>query len=265
MTSPQTKGTTSLLSFGDALVQDRFEAITTTHDRPSAAFTGRYHVLMLHWRAAAKTDWARDFSDECDISETIWRLGAQVSLPPRPVDLVVLHFPVEGVLESSACLVIKRQMPDTPIVVVAGGDSVVDRVVALESGADDFVSRPLHTRELRARFRAVLKHRIIRNIAVGGIVRYGDLQLNLVDHVASTSQKNTKLTRIEFHCLRALIEAGGQPVLRDVLVRRSGLGASQNAGKSRAVDVTVGRIRKKIDMPGWSSHIFTIRGQGYRL
>jgi DNA-binding response OmpR family regulator len=63
----------------------------------------------------------------------------------------------------------------------------------------------------------------------------------------------------------ARIEADGQPVPRAVLVRRSGLGAGEDEGKSRAVDVTIGRIRRKIDLPGLTSHILTIRGQGYRV
>jgi DNA-binding response OmpR family regulator len=259
MTQPQ--------SLRDFLVSGRFKA---TPLAPAAApivlHDSRYHVLLVHWTPASRREPAADLAGTaCDISETTWRPGGQLTLPARALDLLILDFPTDSPIDSSAYTTIKRLLPELPLIVMASGDSHVDRVVALELGADDFVSKPVHPRELGARVRAVLKRRFNATVSTGRAIRFGDIQLDLVDRVATTPQGTMKLCNVEFHVLRTLIEAGGRPVSREILARCPETDGGEDERDLRTVDVIVSRMRRKLDTPGWESRIRTIRGFGYKL
>ncbi len=251
----------------DFLVSGRFKAAPPSPPQaPVVRPECRYHVLWVHWTPSPRREPAADLTGTaCDVSEATWRPGGALTLPPRAADLMVLDFPADSPIDSSVYVSVKRLLPDLPLIVTANGDSHVDRVVALELGADDFVSKPVHPRELGARVRAVLKRRFNAMPGAGRFIGFGDIELDLVDRLATTPQATMKLCNVEFHVLRTLIEAAGRPVGRDVLARCPEIEGSGDERDLRTVDVIVSRMRKKLDTPGWDSRIRTIRGFGYKL
>jgi len=268
MTQPQ--------SLRDYLVAGRFKPTLpeTVTPRPTplrATIVPRFHVLVVHWMPSSRAEARPDLGGTgCDITETAWRPNGRLVRPQPAVDLFVLNFTGDGPIDSSAYAAVKRLWPDMPLIVMASGDSHVDRVIALELGADDFVSKPVHPRELGARIRAVLKRGPSATVGAGRFIAFGKMQLDLVDRIATTDHRMTKLCNVEFHVLKTLIEAEGRPVGRQTLARCTEIesGEADIGGEERdvrAVDVVVSRMRKKLDAPGWDSCIRTVRGFGYRL
>ncbi len=268
MTQPQ--------SLREYLVSGRFkaalpQAAPPRPARPAAVVAVLHRVVVAHWMPSSRVAPRQDIGDTgCDVTEMAWRASDPMILPRRPIDLIVLDFPGDGPIDSSAYAAIKRLLPDMPLIVMANGDSHIDRVIALELGADDFVSKPVHPRELGARIRAVLKRGLSAAVEAGRSIRFGDIQLDLVDRIATTKHAVAKLSNVEFHILKTLIEADGRPVGRMALARcpETEIGEAETREEERdlrAVDVIVSRMRKKLDAPGLDSCIRTIRGCGYRL
>lgn len=192
-----------------------------------------------------------------------------VALGREPVDLVVLDLilPDEDGLDAARRL---QQSHDVPIIMLSARNEAYDRIVGLELGADDYVTKPYEPRELLARVRSVLRrHRRSSNSAAfpgSPGLRFGEIALNLVEGTARrvADGANLNLTSTELALLRILAEAGGEMVSRNDILDSVYGNAAQIT--DRAIDTHIARLRRKLaPAPGGAELIVTVHGKGYRL
>ena len=158
-----------------------------------------------------------------------------------------------------------RAESDVPILLLTAKDAEVDRVLGLEAGADDYVTKPFSMAELVSRVRAILRRRELDRSASPGVVhRVGGLTLDLVRYGAQVDGRAVNLTRSEFKLL-ALLAAEPERVFsrREIMQH---LWESSYVGDQRACDIHVSNIRRKIERdPAHPERLLTVRGVGYRL
>jgi DNA-binding response OmpR family regulator len=155
-----------------------------------------------------------------------------------------------------------RQVSDTPILVLTARTGELDKIIGLESGADDYMTKPFSLGELQARLRALLRRAGPRRVS--DEVRSGDLMLNLVSRRAFLGEKELVLSPKEFSLLAELMRHQGAVLSRDLLLTR--VWGYDFYGDSRTVDVHVRWLREKIEPnPSQPSRITTVRGLGYRF
>ena len=159
-----------------------------------------------------------------------------------------------------------RAESDVPILLLTAKDAEVDRVLGLEAGADDYVTKPFSVAELVSRVRAILRRRQLdRSAAAGGIVyRVGGLTLDLVRYGAQVDDLAVNLTRSEFKLLTLLAAEPERVFSRREIMQH--LWESSYVGDQRACDIHVSNIRRKIERdPAHPERLLTVRGVGYRL
>ena len=159
-----------------------------------------------------------------------------------------------------------RAESDVPILLLTAKDAEVDRVLGLEAGADDYVTKPFSMAELVSRVRAILRRRQLdRSAAAGGIVyRVGGLTLDLVRYGAQVDGRAVNLTRSEFKLLTLLAAEPERVFSRREIMQH--LWESSYVGDQRACDIHVSNIRRKIERdPAHPERLLTVRGVGYRL
>ena len=178
----------------------------------------------------------------------------------RP-ELVLLDVMLPGTDGFEVCREIRRTDP-VPIIMLTARTDAIDVVVGLESGADDYVTKPFETRVLVARMRAVLRRN--RRGPEPAVLRFGDVEVDVAGMVVSKAGAEVRLTRTE---LRLLLELGarpGQVFTREVLLEK--VWDYSYLGDSRLVDVCVQRLRAKVETdPAAPTLIQTVRGVGYKL
>ena len=184
-----------------------------------------------------------------------------------PVDLVILDLmlPGEDGLTLARSL---RQESNVGIIILTGRGEIVDRIIGLEMGADDYLPKPFHLRELLARVKSVLRRASSRNIErptapARSKARFAGWNLDLSSReLYSPSGKEVRLTTGEFDLLAAFVNNANQVLTRDRLLD---LARNREAGPfDRTIDVQVGRLRRKLeDDPQRPMMIKTVRGTGY--
>ena len=178
----------------------------------------------------------------------------------RP-DLVLLDVMLPGRDGIDVCREI-RHHDGVPIVMLTARSDPVDVVVGLESGADDYVTKPFETRVLLARIKAVLRRSDAH--PEDHVLRYGDVAIDPTGMVATRAGRDVGLTATEFRLLLELARRPGQVFTRDILLAR--VWDYDYLGDSRLVDVCVQRLRAKVEAdPGAPVLIQTVRGAGYKL
>jgi DNA-binding response OmpR family regulator len=186
-------------------------------------------------------------------------------LGERPPDVVLLDVMLPDQDGFSVCRAI-RQASDVPVIMVTARTDSHDVVAGLESGADDYVTKPLAAKELSARIRALLR----RAGAVPSlqprppVLNVGDLELRVDEGVVLRAGEPVSLSRIEFRLLVELAAVHGKVCSREYLLDKVwGYGYF---GEGRIVDVHIGRLRAKVERdPANPRAIVTARGLGYRL
>jgi two-component system response regulator RegX3 len=158
-----------------------------------------------------------------------------------------------------------RQRSRTPVVMLTARGEEMDRVLGLELGADDYVTKPFSAAELVARMRAVLRRSATEPVpASGGTLERGDVVMNLDTRIVMRDGERVELTVKEFELLRVLLEHAGKLVKRDDLV--SEVWDPNWFGSTKTLDVHVSSLRKKLgDDPGSPRYIHTVRGVGFRF
>ena len=159
-----------------------------------------------------------------------------------------------------------RAESDVPILLLTAKDAEVDRVLGLEAGADDYVTKPFSMVELVSRVRAILRRRQLdRSAPAGGTVyRVGGLTLDLVRYGAQVDGRAVNLTRSEFKLLTLLAAEPERVFSRREIMQH--LWESSYVGDQRACDIHVSNIRRKIERdPAHPERLLTVRGVGYRL
>ncbi len=179
----------------------------------------------------------------------------------RP-DVVLLDLMLPGASGLEVCRKLRERV-DVPIIMVTARTEEADRVVGLEGGADDYVSKPFSTRELLARIRAQARRARGRTGPRPDRMQVGSLVVDAAAMSASIGGSPLSLTTLEFAVLRALAERPGRVLSREQLLQL--VHASGDEAFDRSIDVHVSRLRQKVDKPFPTSLIHTVRNAGYML
>ncbi len=179
-------------------------------------------------------------------------------------DLVLLDIMLPGMPGTEVCRVI-RSTSQVPIIMVTAKDSEIDKVVGLELGADDYVTKPFSSRELVARIRAVMRRRgpEEKSRAESTLV-VGNIRMDVDRHVVTVDGQVVKLPLKEFELLALLMRNVGRVLTRGQLIDR--VWGSDYVGDTKTLDVHVKRLRSKIEAnPAEPTMLITVRGLGYKL
>ena len=187
-------------------------------------------------------------------------LDALAMFDRNGADLVLLDLMLPGLSGTEVCRAL-RQRSRVPIIIVTARDSEVDKVVGLELGADDYVTKPFSSRELVARIRAVLRRGVDADDLVGSIVEAGPVRMDVERHTVSVDGRAVSLPLKEFDLLELLLRNAEQVISYDVIRERVwGYG---EAPASNALQVFVGFLRRKLEDGGGPRLLHNVRGVGY--
>jgi len=179
-------------------------------------------------------------------------------------DLMILDLmlPEKDGWELTRLIRSDSSLKHTPIIMLTARSEEADRVIGLELGADDYVTKPFSPREVAARVRAVLR-RASRDETAPQVLRVRDIELDLDAHRAYIGGRDVELTPSEFEILRAMMESPGHAFTRLELIERA-FGYAYE-GMERTVDSHIKNLRRKLDQDEPQSYIETVYGIGYRL
>ncbi|WP_017585763.1 response regulator transcription factor [Nocardiopsis ganjiahuensis] len=186
--------------------------------------------------------------------ETFDRTGA---------DLVLLDLMLPGLSGTEVCRTL-RQKSNVPVIMLTAKDSEIDKVVGLELGADDYVTKPFSSRELVARIRAVLRRRGEDEVVLPAALEAGPVRMDVERHVVTVRGDNVQLPLKEFELLEVLLRNAGRVLTRMQLIDR--VWGADYVGDTKTLDVHVKRLRAKIEEdPSSPRYIVTVRGLGYKF
>ena len=179
-------------------------------------------------------------------------------------DLVLLDLMLPGLSGLEVCRQL-RQRSDVPVIMLTAKDAEVDKVVGLEIGADDYVTKPFSARELVARIRAVLRrHGNDGEEPSSAVLQSGPVRMDVDRHVVSVNGDAVSLPLKEFELLEFLLRNTGRVLTRSQLIDR--VWGSDYVGDTKTLDVHVKRLRGKIEPdPANPRHLMTVRGLGYKF
>lgn len=178
-------------------------------------------------------------------------------------DLVLLDLMLPGISGTEVCRRL-RQHSTVPIIMVTAKDGEVDKVVGLELGADDYVTKPFSSRELVARIRAVLRRRGEPEELVLSILEAGPVRIDVDRHVVTVRGDTIAMPLKEFDLLELLVRNAGRVLTRGQIIDR--VWGSDYVGDTKTLDVHVKRLRAKIEEdPRNPALILTVRGLGYKF
>jgi two-component system, OmpR family, response regulator RegX3 len=178
-------------------------------------------------------------------------------------DLLVLDLMLPGLSGVEVCRQLRDESP-VPILMLTAKDAEVDRVLGLEVGADDYVTKPFSVAELVARVRALLRRRELDTRQAIAKLRVGELELDLAKHEARIDGEQIPLTAFELKLLALLAAEPERVFSRGEIMRH--LWDSSYVGEERACDLHVSNIRRKIERdPARPERLVTVRGSGYKL
>jgi two-component system response regulator RegX3 len=180
------------------------------------------------------------------------------------IDLVLLDLMIPEVSGTEVCRQI-RSKSRVPIIMLTAKDSEVDKVVGLEIGADDYVTKPYSSRELVARIRAVLRRNHGEDVeATPGVLVVGEVRMDVDRHQVSVNGSPVSLPLKEFELLEFLMRNAGRVLTRMQLIDR--VWGSDYVGDTKTLDVHIKRLRAKIESdPANPTLIQTVRGLGYKM
>jgi two-component system response regulator RegX3 len=182
----------------------------------------------------------------------------------EPYDVVILDLMLPGMSGMDICRILRGESA-VPIVLLTARDAEVDRVLGLELGADDYVTKPFSTAELVSRIRAILRRRELdRASQIGSELRAGGLVIDLARHVVSVDGAPVDLTPSEFRLLLLLAEEPDRVFTRQQIMEH--LWQTPYVGDTRACDAHVSNLRRKIERDHTHpERIVTVREVGYKL
>ncbi|MDT7544004.1 MAG: two-component system, OmpR family, response regulator RegX3 [Actinomycetota bacterium] len=178
-------------------------------------------------------------------------------------DLVLLDLMLPGLAGTEVCRAL-RQTSSVPIIMLTARDSEVDKVVGLELGADDYVTKPFSHRELVARIRAVLRRQTEPEDVGAAALESGPVRMDVDRHRVTVDGQPVQLPLKEFELLEILLRNAGRVLTRQQLIDR--VWGSDYVGDTKTLDVHVKRLRAKLEPePGAPKYLLTVRGLGYKF
>lgn len=179
----------------------------------------------------------------------------------QPPDLIILDVMLPGLDGLSVCRILRREV-DVPIIMLTARSSEVDKIIGLDSGADDYITKPFGLGELLARVRATLRRK--PKDAAPETFQSGDLSLDLIRRKSFKGEKELNLSHKEFDLLAELMRNKDMVLSRDLLLTK--IWGYDYHGGSRTVDVHIRWLREKIEEnPSKPKRITTVRSIGYRF
>ncbi len=178
-------------------------------------------------------------------------------------DLVLLDLMLPGIPGTEVCRQI-RTKSKVPVIMLTAKDTEVDKVVGLELGADDYVTKPYSSRELLARIRAVLRRQSPEEISDGEPLVAGPVKIDIERHLVQINGTQISLPLKEFELLEYLVRNAGRVLTRVQLIDR--VWGNDYFGDTKTLDVHIKRLRSKIETdPANPVYIQTVRGLGYKF
>jgi two-component system response regulator RegX3 len=212
------------------------------------------------------------FSDA--LSYMLRKEGFEVAVSPTGIDaldefdrtgadLVLLDLMLPGLPGTEVCRQL-RSRSSVPVIMLTAKDSEVDKVVGLELGADDYVTKPFSSRELVARIRAVLRRGTDAGELAPAVLEAGPVRMDVERHVVSVAGEPVRLPLKEFELLEFLLRNAGRVLTRGQLIDR--IWGADYVGDTKTLDVHVKRLRAKIEPdPAQPTYLLTVRGLGYKF
>jgi two-component system response regulator RegX3 len=190
--------------------------------------------------------------------------GALTEFERNGADIVLLDLMLPEMSGTEVCRQL-RQKSHVPIIMVTARDSEIDKVVGLEIGADDYITKPYSPRELVARVRAVLRRNATDQAeVVVPTLAAGPVRMDVERHVVTVSGDSVALPLKEFELLELLLRNAGRVLTRGQLIDR--VWGADYVGDTKTLDVHVKRLRAKIEPePSLPRYIVTVRGLGYKF
>lgn len=178
-------------------------------------------------------------------------------------DLVLLDLMLPGASGTEVCRQL-RAKSNVPIIMLTAKDSEIDKVVGLELGADDYVTKPYSSRELLARVRAVLRRNAEPDDLMDSVIEAGGVRIDVDRHVASVRGEELSLPLKEFELLEMLVRNAGRVMTRGQLIDR--IWGQDYVGDTKTLDVHIKRLRAKVELePSSPQLLVTVRGLGYKF
>ncbi len=178
-------------------------------------------------------------------------------------DIVLLDLMLPGLPGTEVCRQL-RSRSQVPVIMLTAKDSEVDKVVGLELGADDYVTKPFSSRELVARMRAVLRRGGDPEELEAGALEAGPVRMDVDRHVVTVGGEPVQMPLKEFELLEMLLRNAGRVLTRMQLIDR--VWGSDYVGDTKTLDVHVKRLRSKVEPdPAAPKHLVTVRGLGYKF
>ncbi|GGC74563.1 response regulator transcription factor [Hoyosella rhizosphaerae] len=180
-------------------------------------------------------------------------------------DIVLLDIMLPGMSGTEVCKQL-RSKSAVPVIMVTARDSEIDKVVGLEIGADDYVTKPYSSRELIARIRAVLRRGFEPEAEMSSdtVLEAGPVRMDVDRHIVQVGSSAITLPLKEFDLLEYLLRNSGRVLTRGQLIDR--VWGADYVGDTKTLDVHVKRLRSKIEQdPAKPRHLVTVRGLGYKL
>ena len=178
-------------------------------------------------------------------------------------DIVLLDLMLPGIPGTEVCRELRRRS-NVPVIMVTAKDTEVDKVVGLELGADDYVTKPFSPRELVARIRAVLRRGTEVTEILAAVLEGGPVRMDVDRHVVTVGGSDVRLPLKEFELLEMFLRNTGRVLTRGQLIDR--VWGADYVGDTKTLDVHVKRLRAKIEPdPSSPRHLVTVRGLGYKF
>jgi two-component system response regulator RegX3 len=178
-------------------------------------------------------------------------------------DLVLLDLMLPGLPGTEVCRQL-RTRSKVPVIMLTAKDGEIDKVVGLELGADDYVTKPYSARELVARVRAVLRRGVENEVTGSAAVEAGPVRMDVDRHVVTVNGDAVPMPLKEFELLEMLLRNAGRVLTRMQLIDR--VWGSDYVGDTKTLDVHVKRLRGKLEPdPGNPRYLITVRGLGYKF
>jgi two-component system response regulator RegX3 len=197
-----------------------------------------------------------------DIVEAEDGLVAIERFKQETFDLILLDLMLPGADGNEVCRVI-RQTSQVPIIMLTAKDDEIDKVVGLEIGADDYVTKPYSSRELLARMKAVLRRGSEQAVVSDGILEAGSIRMDVERHLVYVNGQVVAMPLKEFELLELFLENVNRVLTRGQIIDR--VWGSNYYGDTKTLDVHVKRLRSKIEEdPARPEHLLTVRGLGYK-
>ena len=191
------------------------------------------------------------------------KVGLEKALTEKP-DLILLDIMLPGMNGLEICKELRRKNMDIPILMLTAKGEEIDKVIGLEMGADDYISKPFSIRELLARVKAHLRRKNRGNETFSEIVQLESVKIDFGHFKIIRKNDEIDLTSLEVDVLRFLIQQNGKVVSRDDLLDK--IWGYEKFPTTRTIDNHILKLRKKVeDDPNHPKHILTVYGGGYRF